>query len=333
MRLAELLPTCGHSFCAPCIASFAVSECPLCRVPFKPGSAVPNWSLREDAASLTMPASGRGLEAQPDESGTPETTSVSSSAPMPPPAAAAISPPAPQTAEQLLSDLQLAQRLAAGVDLAAAEARRDQQRQQQQEQQEEEEVPPPSPPPPPPPPPPAVDTAEALLACRRIVGSPAFVAQVKLFVDAHCGVFDLEAEENKLEYTELHEKYVALVDAELSQALQEELGAGFDMVAFLAAVPAFVESLKAQASADGGGTAAAAVVDVTDDDDGFTPAAVPETLEVLSRFTSFEAFKASMLAAKQAKRREAEVMAAAAAKYFDAFAPSKPSTKSTKTKA
>ena len=229
--------------------------------------------------------------------------------------------PAPQTAEQLLADLQLAQRLAAGVDLAAsnelaADMPGQEKEEPEEEKEEEEETPSP------PPPPPAVDTAQALLACRRIIGSPAFVAQVKLFVDAHCGIFDLEAEENKLEYTELHEKYVAIVDAELSQALQEELGAGFDMPAFLAAVPAFVESLKTQTSADSG-----AVVDVTDDD-GFTPAAVPETLEVLSRFSSFEAFKSSMFAAKQAKQMKAKVMAAAATKYFSAFGPPPPSAKS-----
>lgn len=321
MRLAELLPTCGHSFCAPCIASFAASECPLCRVPFKPGTAVPNWSLREEAPSSTLPAVG-------------EKSAGSVTPAMPAAASTTISLlPAPQTAEQLLADLQLAQRLAAGVDLAASNVLAADNPSQEKEEPEEPEEPQQQENAPPPSPPPAVDTAQALLACRRIIGSPAFVAQVKLFVDAHCGVFDLEAEENKLEYTELHEKYVAIVDAELSQALQEELGAGFDMQAFLSAVPAFVESLKSQTTADESGVAASALVDVTDDDD-FTPAAVPETVEVLSRFSSFEAFKSSMFAAKRAKHREAEVMAAAAAKYFGAFGPPPPSAKSaTKAKA
>ena len=69
MRSAELLPKCGHSFCAPCIAKLP-GACPLCRVPFEPGSAIPNWSLREldpapplstTAATAALPSS-KGLQ-------------------------------------------------------------------------------------------------------------------------------------------------------------------------------------------------------------------------------------------------------------------------------
>jgi hypothetical protein len=63
----EVLPTCGHSFCAACIEGLPVTltserieaQCPLCRMPFAVGSSVPNWSLREatqpDELDLFMP--------------------------------------------------------------------------------------------------------------------------------------------------------------------------------------------------------------------------------------------------------------------------------------
>ena len=57
---ASMLPACGHSFCSGCIDALPTTrtrgareaQCPLCRVPFSPGSAVPNWSLR---SSTTAP--------------------------------------------------------------------------------------------------------------------------------------------------------------------------------------------------------------------------------------------------------------------------------------
>lgn len=73
-RDAELLPACGHSFCATCVAALPSSRrrvggphealCPLCRAPHAPGSAVPNWSLR-DAALATSAASASGSETEP----------------------------------------------------------------------------------------------------------------------------------------------------------------------------------------------------------------------------------------------------------------------------
>lgn len=56
-----MLPACGHTLCAACIANLPTqrvrgsreAKCPLCRVAFTPGSAVPNWSLREAAEATS----------------------------------------------------------------------------------------------------------------------------------------------------------------------------------------------------------------------------------------------------------------------------------------
>ena len=52
------------------------------------------------------------------------------------------------------------------------------------------------------------------------------------------------------------------------------------------------------------------------DDEYDRPASLSHTLDVLLRFTSFEAFKADMLAAKRAKRLEAEAVTEGMALYF-----------------
>ena len=344
MRSAELLPSCGHSFCAPCIASLPVhagqSLCPLCRVPFTPGSAVPNWSLREDAEPQPPSKPKRSAEeAAKSTSKTPSPSKSQAPTDMPEEEAPAqrslpAAPPV-QTAEQLLADLQLAQRIAAGIDVSAPQPATSSSptssappppAEEGNETDGDEPAAPPAPPPPVP-----VPTEKALLACRRIIGSPSFTAQVGLFVRQHCDNFELGgSDENKLEHTELHETFIALVDSELSQALAEELGKGFDMAAFLTAVPDFVRDLEGSAAggkrAGGGGGEAA--VDVTDDDiigpdaeDGFSPAALPQTLEMLRRFTDFQAFKESMVEAKQAKENEKRRMDEGLAKYFGAFGP------------
>ena len=164
--------------------------------------------------------------------------------------------------------------------------------------------------------------AEAIATCRRIVAQPAFRAQVGVFIKQNCNAFDLSnADENKLSYTPLHEQYVEVVDLELTAALQETMGPAFDMAAFLAAVPAFVQSSAGRAANVAADAAAGAAVDVSDGtgelpDEADAAAALSVTLEELQRFSDFECFKECMLQAKREKIKEAEMMAAAQAKYF-----------------
>ena len=57
---AVLLPACGHSFCKLCVEALPTSRrnlraareafCPLCRTAYTPGSAVPNFGLRQSIA-------------------------------------------------------------------------------------------------------------------------------------------------------------------------------------------------------------------------------------------------------------------------------------------
>ena len=155
---------------------------------------------------------------------------------------------------------------------------------------------------------PPVDVGTALVTCRRLVGDPAFVALTSAFVRKHCGSFDATSEENKLEHTTLHEEYVALVEAELVAGLHARFGEAFDMRAFLSAVPAHVET-------HGGSAHSEALLDKTGEVDE-TVANLPETINVLNRFTSFADFKAEMLAAKARQEKQAAAMAAGAAKLF-----------------
>ena len=61
---AMLLPACGHSFCADCVTDLIAStrstffgnsepRCPICRAFHTPGSAIPNYGLREAAEAST----------------------------------------------------------------------------------------------------------------------------------------------------------------------------------------------------------------------------------------------------------------------------------------
>jgi len=145
-----------------------------------------------------------------------------------------------------------------------------------------------------------------LMACRRLVLSPAFVALTSGFVRLHCRTFD-DADENKLEYTALHAEYVELVEAELVSALHEQFAPDFDFGAFLAALPAFV-----QAHGKGGGTAMPST-SIEEDDE---LADVPQTIEILNRFSHFGAFKQDMLAAKRKQIKSDEAVAAGQKLYF-----------------
>ena len=136
------------------------------------------------------------------------------------------------------------------------------------------------------------------------MGEPAFVAQQAHFTRVHCYSFYLEGDENKLEHTQLHDDYVAMVDSELTTALTAEMGSGFDMAEFLAALPAFVAAGGAEGTFDDG-----------------EAAGPQQTLDVLTRLTSFISFKEDMRAAKRAKQAAAEVMAANQALYFSVAQP------------
>ncbi|KOO30486.1 mitochondrial 2-oxodicarboxylate carrier [Chrysochromulina tobinii] len=183
------------------------------------------------------------------------------------------------------------------------------------EEELEEELPPPLPPAPVPPAPdvrpveavPVMSTKDALTLCRAKVAEAATEAELSQFRKQHCDSFE-ETEENKLEYTTLHEQYMALIDAEITNALVERLGPTFSFEAFLAALPAFL-ACPGVASGD-------EATDKGGDDEYDRPASLSHTLDVLLRFTSFEAFKADMLAAKRAKRLEAEAVAEGMALYF-----------------
>ena len=65
---AVLLPACGHSFCKLCVEALPTSRrnlraarealCPLCRTAYTPGSAVPNFGLRQSIAVGGSDATG-----------------------------------------------------------------------------------------------------------------------------------------------------------------------------------------------------------------------------------------------------------------------------------
>lgn len=70
-------------------------------------------------------------------------------------------------------------------------------------------------------------------AIIRYLKSPFYTAPVLQFIDENCIIFDTE-EENKFEYTEVHEKFKTLVDDLVSYFL-EELGVSTE---------AFVEAMR-----------------------------------------------------------------------------------------
>ena len=60
-----------------------------------------------------------------------------------------------------------------------------------------------------------------MIELSKIVGSESFKQSQREFFAQHCEMFD-DAEENKLEYTEIHKKYDAMVEGQI----KEELGEG-----------------------------------------------------------------------------------------------------------
>uniref|UniRef100_A0A7S0VE29 ADP-ribosylation factor-like protein 2-binding protein n=1 Tax=Hemiselmis tepida TaxID=464990 RepID=A0A7S0VE29_9CRYP len=116
--------------------------------------------------------------------------------------------------------------------------------------------------------------------CCELLSKPEFKAKLAEFVDKNCDVFEAD-EENKLEYTSIHNQYVEIADDALSDGLIAAMGPDFDMVAFLEAVPGYLEKVA------GGGEK--------------TTEATGETVDVLLNFTSFESFKETMLLAKRNK--------------------------------
>ena len=263
MRHPEILPNCGHSFCAACIEALPaeiseekgsfVAACPLCRVPFMLGSSVPNWSLREILPEdpVLVEAIREAAEPRMETQAAEEDPTVDDEP----------------------------------VELEAPS-------------EEEPAASPQNP----------VDVGAALMECRRLVGDPAFVALTTAFARKHCAAFDETSEENKLEHTDLHEQFVALVEGELVGGLHTRFGAAFQMAPFLAAVPAFVD-------AHGGGEKSEALLckDCAEDEPAAT---LPETLAVLNRFSSFVDFKADMLATKLRLAKQAAAQAAGANQYF-----------------
>ena len=149
---------------------------------------------------------------------------------------------------------------------------------------------------------------QAMELCRRLVGSAAFRAQAEGFARRNCEIFD-EGEENKLEYTPLHQEYLAILDSELTGAMRDELGPTFVMEAFLMAIPAYA------ASAASGAIKAS----TANEDENIAPLA--RTLEKLEHLASFDAFKAAMLRAKREKLEADERMRTGAKLYFSIAQP------------
>lgn len=125
------------------------------------------------------------------------------------------------------------------------------------------------------------DVARAWEATGHIVSQAAFQQEIDAFVSANCEYFE-DTEENKFEYTTLHNQYIELAERRIESSLQEVLGPSFSMEAFMNALPPFLEGLKC--------------AEESDDVDFAT------TLEVLNSFTDFMAFKTMMLTKKQSMK-------------------------------
>eukprot|EP00933_Yihiella_yeosuensis_P080254 TRINITY_DN93661_c0_g1_i1.p1 TRINITY_DN93661_c0_g1~~TRINITY_DN93661_c0_g1_i1.p1 ORF type:complete len:334 (+),score=79.03 TRINITY_DN93661_c0_g1_i1:27-1004(+) len=124
--------------------------------------------------------------------------------------------------------------------------------------------------------------AQAWSVISHIVSETEFQQEIETFVESNCDAFE-DVEENKLEYTSLHDQYTEIAERRIESKMMESLGPTFDMVAFLLALPDFLETGQAG------------------NDDESNQA----TLEVLSNFNDFQAFKSMMIARKKAKEAAA----------------------------
>jgi len=104
----------------------------------------------------------------------------------------------------------------------------------------------------------------------EIITSPDFVATSARFVDAHKDEFDF-VEENRLEWTALHEQYVELMDQAISSRAE-----GVDMDELMANLPEFVKGGAQEQD----------------------PEQTGATMDFLFSLTEFDTFKNMMLAAK-----------------------------------
>lgn len=62
----------------------------------------------------------------------------------------------------------------------------------------------------------------------QYLACPVWKAPIQQFIDENCGEFE-EGEENKFEYTEIHNRFKALVDGQLERLL-EEVGVSGDQL-------------------------------------------------------------------------------------------------------
>ena len=76
-----------------------------------------------------------------------------------------------------------------------------------------------------------MDIESSLCALDEVVANPAFKEFQLSFVESHCHLFD-NIEENKLEYTEIHQQYEAQIEAYLEQQLAQY--PGFSMETLMA---------------------------------------------------------------------------------------------------
>jgi hypothetical protein len=120
----------------------------------------------------------------------------------------------------------------------------------------------------------------AWTACGKVVSAAKFCSELDEFVADNCEAFSAD-DENKLEYTDIHVRYVEMAEKQLEAGLNEAMGPSFNMDGFLMQVEPFI---------DGG------LQGIDDDDENSA-----QTLEVLTNFTDFEAFKQMMLVAKETK--------------------------------
>ena len=83
---------------------------------------------------------------------------------------------------------------------------------------------------------------DAWKACGGIISGTEFREKLDAFVDRHCEQF-CDDEENKLEYTDIHEQYESLIEEKLQAGLGERLGSSFDWEGFLTQLPDHIQKM------------------------------------------------------------------------------------------